>query len=139
MLYTQKEQDTAVFNYYRFVSFLIVVLIITGAVSAQESASIRATATVISPDIVKATASFETLEPSRDPYSKIVVLKPGNGNLQLNIITPDGRHITRRLESKNGSLYHRELLQSGKDVREESSLPGNGEDVTVVTFIYTDI
>ncbi len=124
---------------YRFVFVLLIMTIFAAAAPAQESTSIRVTATVVNPDIVKASASFDDLDIAEGPYSKIVILKPGSGNLQLEINSPAGADISRSLEPEDGALYHRELLMSGRKVSEESSFDPDEDSVTTVTLIYTDI
>lgn len=124
---------------FRFVPALIIFSIFGVGVMAQESYSIRVSATVVNPDIVKASASAAALELSEGTYSKIIIFKSGGGNLQLNIESPEGAKVTRNLESDGGEIFHEELLMSGKKKREESAIDHNSDSPTVITLIYTDI
>jgi len=124
---------------FRFVPALIIFSIFGTGVLAQESYSIRVSATVVNPDIVKASATLDELGLAAGPYSKIIIFKSGGGNLQMNISSPEGVKVTKNLGSDDGEIFHEELLTSGKKKREESSIDPNPDSLTVITLIYTDI
>jgi len=137
LLYLQKEKDTAMSIFFRLCCFLIILLLVR-SVSAQESQSIRATAHVINSEMVKASAEASPLNIYGTDIFEVIVLKPGNGNIQLNIIGGDGKTEQQTIEPNKGYLYHKTLIDAGRKWKSQESAVSDSSS-TLVTIIYLDI
>jgi competence protein ComGC len=137
LLYLQKEKDTAMSIIVRLV-FCLIILLFVENVSAQESQSIRATAHVINNEVVKTWAEASPLNINGTEIYEVTVLKQGNGDIQLNITAANGKTEEQTIESNNGYLYHKMLIEAGrKAIKEESAVSDTSS--TLVTIIYIDI
>lgn len=116
---------------------IILFLLFTAFLQAQESSTIDVTAKVLDLAGIKSTAAISSINSKGIPIAEIRVMKPWE-SIQVDLVSNNHITVRKNLTAEPGRDYHLILIDSGQNSTDESS--GLIKPVIdLVRVVYTDL